>query len=300
MHDSIYFITPEGEEINLCNYYGDRTLYELVGRSGFEAPPVEYTDISYAHGFSKTVAVKIKPREVSINMVVLGKTTAERDKLLHRMISQLMISGQIETPGKLKVMRSDGKNVYLNCIYTGGVDAIVEEYALLHKFQLTFHAADPFFYDEAETAFVHDNTGQIGLFLSGSTFLGEAVYLSGGFATTSEVVRNDGQPVFPVITISGPGKTIRFENERSGKTLKMRETFEILPKEELKIDTREGFRSIVKVSGGETTDQIAQLDPGSSLIWPILQGDNLIHITITDKTIDTIVRFGFTKKYLSA
>lgn len=300
MYDSISFIRPDGIEINLCNYYGDRTLYELIGRKGFEAPPLNYTDIIYAHGFSKTVAIRVNPRDVVLQMIVIGNSTLQRDTILHQLVKDLTISGSVGATGKLKIMRSNGKSVYLNCWYTGGIESIVEQYVKFHKFQLTFHAADPYFYDTIDTTYSAQDTEQKGLLLGTNTFLGLDVFLSGIKAGITKNVVNDGVITYPIITVTGPAKNIWFTNEATGKTIKMKPAFELKANENLVIDTREGQRSVTLIVGGESTDVIGSLSVESSLIWELVPGNNNIIVHISDVTPATLTEFSFTKKYLSA
>jgi hypothetical protein len=83
-HDQISFITSNDQEIVLCDYDTTRSVWELRGRTGFEAPPVSFIDEQYADGYVETVAVKIEPREISINMIVYGSSDAPAKELFIR------------------------------------------------------------------------------------------------------------------------------------------------------------------------------------------------------------------------
>jgi len=300
MHESISYIRPDGIEINLCNYYADKNLYELVGRKGFEAPRLYYTDIAYAHGYSKTVAIKIEPRDVTIQMVVIGENTLRRDEILHKLAKDLIIYGSVDNTGKLKILRSDGKALYLNCWYTGGIDDIVEMYSNFHKFQLTFHAADPYFYDSNDTIFTIRDTENNGLYLGENVYLGDDVYFIGRLSEVARNIINDGVVTYPVITVVGPAKNIWFINEATGKIIKMKSDFILQTGEKLIIDTREGKRSVKYIVDDEPIDAISSLDIQSTLIWELLPMNNNVVFHFTDITIATTIEFNFTKKYLSA
>jgi hypothetical protein len=299
-HDQISFITSNDEEIVLCDYDTTRSIWELWGRTGFEAPPVSFIDEKYADGYVETVAVKIEPREISINMIVYGSSDVTRDKTFHTLINKLIEHGSKNTWGKLKLSRSDGSFVYLNCIYSAGIEAITEQYLRFHKFTLTFHAADPYFYDFDETEFRFTEDVQTGLYFGDNFYLGALTYFIGA-APTAESIINDGQTTYPTITITGPAKNISITNSLSGKTLAMASSFELAVGEILFIDCRNRSRIIQKTdTSSVVTDVTNSLALGSSLVFPILTGTNDFLFEYTDTTAATTITFSFQKRYMSA
>jgi len=298
-HNAISFINSKNEEISLCNYETTKDLIELWGRTGFEAPLVTYIDEESADGHIATIGVKINARDVSINMVVVGGSEAQRDSVFHNLINKIFEYGTGSVWGKLKLSRSDGSFVYLNCIYAGGIDEIVEQYTKFHKFVLRFHASDPFFYDEDFTEFIFSDTEQHGLYL-GDVYFGD-IYLQGGANTAVLNINNTGQVCYPVITIVGPAKTISLYNVTTGKTLAMDSAFELADEEVLTIDCRDRLRSIILAQYGQGDEDItSSMALGSTLVFPINPGLNVIEITYTDTTANTSVNFAFQKRYLSA
>lgn len=298
---NLSFITSRGEEIVLDNYYAEKTIWELYGRTGFEAPPVEFVDQQYADGYTETIAIRLPSRDVAINMVVRGNTTYARDKVLRGILNRIIEHGAQTNWGKLKVLKSDGTYVYLNCHYSGGAAEISEEGAEYHLLTMNFHAADPFFYDVDNTEFYFSDTEQDGLYLGEEQYLGDNVYLSGGIMSSETIVKNTGQTTYPVITVTGPAKNISFHNSLTGLTLEFDTGYTLTAGEVLTIDCRDRKRSIKFTdTEGVTTDITNILKAGSSLAFPIVYGDNNITITYTDTTEDTSVDFSFQKRYLSA
>lgn len=152
--DFVYFVNSQGERVTLSSPENDK-YWELIGRSGFTAPDVEIFTNKFASGETRYFGKKKKPRTCKMKMFIRGKSTAERDKMFFDMLHVLMDQdGGRE--GRLYVKRSDGQMVYLNCVYSSGLD-IVEQYKLFHIFVLEFFAADPDFHLDKSVSIVYTN-----------------------------------------------------------------------------------------------------------------------------------------------
>lgn len=148
--DLVYFVNSQGKRTVLSSPE-NRNYWELVGRSGFTAPNVDIFSEKFASGEVKYFGKALKPRTCTMQMVCRGKSTAERDRIFFEMLDVLMdVDGTGE--GKLYVKRSNGQTVYLNCVYSGGMN-ITEKYKKLHLFKVEFYAADPRFYFEKKYEF---------------------------------------------------------------------------------------------------------------------------------------------------
>lgn len=140
---SAYFINSSGEQVVLSSDQNNQ-YWELVGRSGFTAPEVENFTEKFASGQVKYFGKALKPRSCSMRMVCCGKDTAERDRVFFNMVN-ILIDKYGTKEGKLYIRRSDGGMVYLNCVYSGGMN-IVEQYKKFHIFTIEFYAVNPWFY----------------------------------------------------------------------------------------------------------------------------------------------------------
>lgn len=142
-NDFVYFVNSQGKRAALSSPE-NRNYWELIGRTGFTAPDVDIFTEKYSSGAVKYYGRTLQPRVCSMNMVCVGDSTAERDKVFFEIVDILMDT-EGNGQGTLYVKRSNGSTVHLNCVYSGGMN-ITEEYRHLHKFAIEFYAADPWFY----------------------------------------------------------------------------------------------------------------------------------------------------------
>lgn len=153
--DLVYFVNSQGKRVVLSSSE-NRNYWELRGRTGFTAMEVDIFTEKYADGTTKYFGKALKPRNCSMKMICVGKNSAERDNLFFGMVDTLMdVWGTGE--GKLYVRKTDGTLAWLNCVYSGGMNA-VEQYKKFKMFTLSFYAADPFFYTKIAYTY---KTGEI-------------------------------------------------------------------------------------------------------------------------------------------
>lgn len=146
-NDLVYFVNSAGKKAILSSP-DNRHLWELRGRTGFTAPQYDLFYEKFASGKTHYFGKSLKPRTPTMKMVCVGKDSAERDRVFFNMVDILMDINET-TEGKLYLKRFDGVMVYLNCVYSSGLD-ITEEYKKLHKFTLEFFAADPLYYQVSD------------------------------------------------------------------------------------------------------------------------------------------------------
>lgn len=252
------------------------SLWELRGRTGFSAPDVELITQKYINGQTKIVGRIIKPREVSVNMVVIGQSIAKRDAVFFQMIEALIDvdGGDI---GKLYIKRSDGSTVYLNCAYASGL-RVTEEYKLFHRFTLTFYAEDPYFYSQ-------DVVETVTLTQTGTPItLGEDLTLNGwcldwttnvsGEGTIENPFSHEATPVYRIagfrtdLTISNGNKSLSFDD------LDMEQSDVIV------IDTRERYKAAyILHPDGTRTDILGNLVwTDADLSLSLAPGNNMITV----------------------
>lgn len=300
MASALSFITSNGKEVILNNYDQERNVWELWGRTGFVAPALEYVDEQYADGYAETLAVRIPPRDVTLNLVVHGSSMLGRDRVLHNIVNQIFEHDIKQSWGKLKVQRKDGTLVYLNCFYSGGLESQAEEDPFTHLLSISFHAPDPYFYDFTPTEFYFADTEQIGLYFGDEFIFGSRTYFMGGAMSSEAIVKNGGQVTYPEITVVGPAKNIKFQNQLNGAEIALEDGFQLFVGETMVIDCRDRKRSITLITDGVRSDITNKLRLGSSLVFPLATGDNNIKITYTDTTAITSVTFAFQQRWLSA
>lgn len=295
---SLVYVNAKGIRTTLAEQ-NLKTHFEIKGRSGFTAPEIELKTQKYFDGTTKVLKRQMQPRTVSINMIAIGKTEAQRDALFFQMISQLMdvSGGEI---GKLYVMRSDGIVVYLNCAYMSGL-SVTEDYRRFQQFTLEFYAADPYFYRDIEITPItlppeSKITLRDGLLFGAGHVLGE---------TTGEgygIVKNNGyESILPVIKAKRINGTFRITNETTHQTLALNN---IVTEQDqtLVIDTRGSTKSIKIVNSDGTW-----LSAGQYLDWEninmefeIASGENVITFSAGVGSYTEGIEIEMSERFLSA
>lgn len=293
---SCSYVTSEGDEIFL-NLKGNRKIFELYVRGGFGAPEIKTEERKYANGTVRTLASILQPRTVTLEMVVDGETTREKDAIFYDMVSRLLQVGTKNEWGMLKIRRTDGTDVVLHCLYTGGFDDVVECYKKYHQFQLKFRAGDPYFYDLQETIIEPERTHSL-IYLNSSLFLGNWT-LSDGLKEVT--IDNNGEVFYPVFEITGPASNIHIMNRTTEQTLAIDSDFKLLATEKLTIDCRETKHTITHTNiDGTDGDVTNRLALGSTLLFPVIKGTNVLRLFYSDITDDSSFRIRYQKRYYSA
>ena len=277
--DSVYpylsYITAAGDEIVLsCQDY--KKWWECYGRSGFTAPPLKHITQEYADGALDTLAIEIAPRTLTIQMVVSGDTSMERDAILQDIASRLIQVGHKQSWGRLKIQKTDGTIAYIDCAYIGGMDGISQTLPRLQQFTLTFYSGKAYFYDETETTYnidIYQSTGLLHFpfhFGSDTHFLGAGLYFT-------RTITLSGFRAYPVITITGYVESLRIENATTGKAIEFGNGFYLLRGESVIIDTNPFRRSVTIIrEDGHEENGFNFLTEETDLDWFLAMGNNKI------------------------
>ena len=294
VYPALYYVTSAGDEIPISTPAIDK-YWELYGREGFNAPEIRTEQRQYADGSTRTLSAQLEPRDLSVKMVLNGKTTVERDRIYRDIAARLIRIGSFDDWGRLRVRRSDGKWVVINCLYTGGMN-VSDDLPRIRQFQLDFHADDAYFYDEQETVLRSSTLSRL-IYLNRGLFLGNWT-LTGGL--TNLTIDNDGEKCYPVIEVDGPASVIRVRNRTTGETLALDPSFSLLAGQTLTIDCREHRQAITLHSGDTESDMTHKLALGSSLDWALAKGSNVISLYYTDSADSSAYRLRYQRRYYSA
>ena len=272
---------------------------EVMGRTGCGVPPVQYTETVYANGVTEIMAVQSGGRDVTLMFWMEGFDESERRSAFHRLKLSLFEVGRRNSWGKLRLRCSDGRWVYLNCVYSGGLDGETETDARFQRFALDFHCADPLFYDTNERQSALNTSSGRGLRMRFR--FGAGVRLrSSREAVFQQLFRMNAFMAYPEIDLTGPAQGIRFSNEANGKAIFFDEDFELKRGEKLAICTRPMY-SFVRKTGtdGAVTDVSNLLAPGATLRWELVNGDNLVTLLMTGTGSETSCIFRYREGHLS-
>ena len=296
--ESLRFMNGSGEEIVLSDPTTTK-WWELRGRPGFTAPEIEIISQKYANGVTKILRRLLTPRSVSMNMVITGDTTEERDASFFAMISKLMDVNGGNT-GKLYARRSDGVEVYLNCAYSSGL-SIVEEYRKFHRFTLEFYAPDPYFYKDLEDTTIEVHEGSF-LTLSDTLMFGYYHKIGEFISEGSGVIMNtSGEYLQPVIRLQGVRGSITITNADSGYSIVI-SGLTMTNGQTLVIDTRDDSKNIYIENPDGTTIQAGQYLEWSNTDYefPIIPGENHISYVGSSGSVVEKLEFSTAQRYLSA
>ena len=173
------YINARGEEAILDDDEGT-FAHELIGREGFEFPSLDLAEHDYGNGSTDIVAITVKNREVTCYFWADPIDIPHWEDKFEDVKYILLQTGQKENEwGKLKIRVNHGRDeqdgqrshyVYLNCVYSKGLDSLVRDNENRVKFSLTFKATEPYFYDgyqysvttkADDSGFLYFNKGQI-------------------------------------------------------------------------------------------------------------------------------------------
>ena len=299
--DGVYpfmsYITADGDEIVLSSD-GIRKYWETYGRQGFDAPPLRTETRQYADGSIDILAIIMEQRPLTVEMVAVGSSSIERDNIMRNIASRLIQIGSKREWGKLKVRRNDGKYLYIDCAYTGGLENVTRDLPRLQQFELNFWSGNGYFYDTTESVLTTATLSTL-FYLSDDLYLADDLYLTDGITDIS--INNDGEVFYPCIDIFGPASVIRLTNSATGKTLALASDYVLLTGQKITLDCREHHRKItLQDTDGTITDITEELALGSSLIWEIAKGQNVISVYYTDSSEDSFARIRYQRRYFSA
>ena len=296
--ESLTFVNASGQEVFLSNPDITR-WWELRGRAGFTAPDMDIITQKYANGVTRILRRMLKPRTVTVNMVVTGASTAERDTVFFEMVSRLMDVDGGNT-GKLYVRRSDGSEVYLNCTYSSGL-SIVEEYRKFHRFTLEFYAPDPYFYKDLEDEYIMVMVANY-VTLSDTLMVGNYRKIGELLSKGSGVITNPStENLQPVIRLQGVSGSITITNADSGYSIVISNLY-MTAGQTLVIDTRDDSKNIYIENPDGTTIQAGQYLEWSNTDYefPIIPGDNNISYSGSTGSVVEMLEFSTAQRFLSA
>ena len=296
--DYLCYVNASGKEVVLSSPDISR-WFELRGRTGFTAPEIELIKQKYANGKTKILKRQLKPRQVSVTMMVTGSSEAERDRVFFEMISRLMdIDGG--DVGKLYVRRCDGMVVYLNCAYSSGL-SVYEEYRRFQKFTLEFYAPDVYFYRDLDDVTVNVNYGNF-LTLNDNLLFGNYHKIGEFDSSGSGDVLNTGtENLQPVIRLQHVVGSVRIANESANNEITIK-GIQMASGQTLVIDTRDDYKSIYIVNEDGLTIQAGQyLDwSNQDYYFPIIPGNNHISFSGSEGSKIDKLTISMAQRYLSA
>lgn len=298
---NLSYINARGEEIILDNT--ERTfLGELYGREGVEAPKLSYSEVRYADGSTEILAVNLEPREVTFYFSAPIENRHLEEKLEEVKQRLIQTGSRPDNWGKLKIRRRDGLLLYLNCVYTGGIDELVRKNNVSVNFSVSFRGEDPLFYTDFEQTYTIRQDDRSGyLFMGADLFMSSSLYMMSAQGNTGSDLFINGDLIYPKIIINGPAENISLVNGTTGRKIALASTVTLDMNEKITITTAKRQRTITKTDKyGVTTNLVPKLTADSSLNWWLTRGTNDIQFNNSATTPESYLRFVYREGYLSA
>jgi phage-related protein len=255
--EKIYWIDSDGGSLDLTDGIKYSVLQGLDGRW---MPPYDMAVNKYYNAPGDQLTLQLtEPRDVTIPIVVYGTSASD-------FITNLRMLTDAFDPthgmGKLKVVTTDSKTLYLNCHYEEGMtlpENTDTGNSTFRKFVAVFHAHEPSWYNALENELMWSPYALAGY---------HSVYNSGDVDT------------YPIWEFNGPSTAITVTNFNTQKYFKFTYAMGI-SNDVFQVDTRLGQQSAIV----EAAYRVFQDLDTNSTLFPLVPGINVINVEV-DGAVD--------------
>ena len=268
-----------------------------VGVSGYGRmiPPVQvYEDSAPAQPGSMLVDTQYQPR--ILNLYLSVPAVGQRD-LMRKMARVLNPRLGL---GTLQPTQGAGADRYLECIYIGGLESIVEDNPNYSYGIVQFKAFNPFWISTAPQnySFTSVTTVAYNWFGYGGTNTWFPFNMgSGSGITVQQTINNIGDvEVWPYMVVTGPGGPFTVTNVSTGAVFTVNGI--LANNEVMNIDMTYGKKTVTKTDAMGITTNWYNLIADTTDMWYLEPGNNLLSIQYT--TTSGTVQIGYLPQYLSA
>lgn len=280
MSQTVDWVDPDGAATTLLVTRGTRDLFMPPTVSTFETIPGR-------------AGAKRRTTRHGLRKVLLPGFFGPDNQVDHRdNLRDLAVAfDPTRGDGKLRVTGPDAGTRELVCRYESGLGLDVQA-ATHQRAALEFVAADPYWYDAADTVLDTELDSSLATFFPFFPLVLSSSEVFGAFTIT-----NDGDvSVWPVFTFRGPGSGIVARNVTTGKAFSLTNPTDLTvsASETVTVDTRPDRKSVTLQDG---TNLFSTLTADSAL-WPLVKGPNSIQIEMTGATTDSLVRVTHRLGYL--
>lgn len=254
---------------------------------GFPAGDVTTQRVPYTHGTALVSTTPYaQPREMQLSLtlkVASGGTYQDLRNEYTTLVRNLSpwkgttrtdINTASVYTGTLWVTRPDGNIRAADCWCTN-VSDLEEDGPYAGAVTVTFMAPYPFFYDPI-------NTGQAlftGVAATGLTWpITFPITFTSGDVDSDFSADNTGEAeTWPLIQVHGPGDNPVIENSTTGKSWSCTQTMDA--GDYITVNMARGTVTMYDATGGTTASILDTMDTTAEF-WPLIQGDNTIHVEI--------------------
>lgn len=270
MSDVLWYIDPSGIEYQL----NDQVERYFMSGQGFHLQGLEVIEelTPYRHG-AEAIGTYLAPRELSVGLILKAADYAALltlDRYIERGLSPF------KGEGTLRLVCADGAVRDLICYMVAYSDLEVKAPTVGAKV-IRFHASDPFWFDPAAVERIVGVEGAT----PGTGFIFPIIFpIVFGIGDVNQYisVTNEGDvPTYPVIVVYGPGENPTVDNDTADKAFSVVQAMDA--EDYITIDMENGTVTFYDASAGTTTNIIESITDDSEF-WPLLVGDNTIHVIL--------------------
>ncbi|GGM64057.1 hypothetical protein GCM10012275_38220 [Longimycelium tulufanense] len=284
MAETVIWIDPDGATTTLEVNWSTRARF---------APPIAFEEegVPEQPG-SRLRAVRHATREFVLPLWISDSSESALRTTLRDLVKAM---DPARGDGTIRVTAPGGDQREIVCRYAGGLelDEILGDTSgpLVQRTPVVFRAFDPYWRATSDTVDTY-TTGTTATF-----FPFFPIRLSSSEVFADPTVNNVGDvEAWPVWTITGPGSNVNLKRFTGGETKTLTLSTTLGAGETAEIDTRPGKKTVTK---GDGTNLFGSLS-SSSVLWPLLAGDNPIRVEMTGSTSDSSVKLAFRPRYLTA
>lgn len=280
--------------------------YYLQGVASLALPKVDYTTLQGVYQDGETVVSKrLARREFSLNLKIVVENEDDLDFYRDQMAKLL---GDFSQPVSLVVTRRDGTERELSIRYmedTLGTPVEAGKGAVDQDIGYTFIAPSPLWQSPETTVWAFSMPLQTGTFGFQPDGLGFPVGFNyAGLGGGAQAFHYEGTyAVSPVITVHGPCKDLRIENQTTGHKIQVKTGHQINTGELVTIDPRYGQATITSSTGNTSISNFTEdTDIATFCIAAeptAKDGYNTLLVSTSDADSDTYVRLTFNNLYTS-
>ena len=292
MPETIQWVDPDGTAHTISpRQDAIATLFDLKGRY---MPPVEFTedDVPLQPG-SRLREARVRPREVDLAVMLNGTTESILRQNLRAWLYRLDPS---RGDGRLRVTGPDGSQREIICRYSTGMqgdETPSTSGQWWQKALFVLRAVDPFWYSVSPIV----ATYTVGAAAAFFPFFPLVLATSGVFASPTIVNAGDVEAWLVWVAV-GPCTSLTLTNLTTGKVLALTAT--LVAGETVTIDTRPGYKTVVKTSIGGTTSNLFSSLSNTSSLWPLMHGSNSVRIEMTGTAAESEARLIYYERWLGA
>lgn len=273
--ESVLWESPFGDVVDLFSKAQEGIRFKvLLDEQGLFSPVIHFSSFKLPHeGGEFLTCSRVGTRSLSLPVYVSGDVAQQLRDAIEMLIQSFrpkVNSKGIPESGKL-IFAFANQTRFLNCVFAGGLEKIIEQGRNFVVFKLNFIAHDPFWYSNQvnETQYVFDAsfTPWLPWQFPWNTSVA-------GIHANVTIDLEESWRVAPVFEVFGPAKEIVLENTSTSTRFQV--NYALAEGEKMVINMHE------KLVGLENGENLWPFSEGE--MWELMPGENVITMRLSDAT----------------